>query len=200
MGMLYIPHRLTESVPEESPEGPSSHPIHTIGEVVSGRIENPSKVEETPSQNSTQRQKGRTHEEACLHLQQLEKDQISKRQRRKNDRVNVEAQRLQQEEHGQAQRNQARNCKSSFLWNEASTKEFLEMMREWLMDYLNMDATPSGLIPWSCFFKMHENQKNNYDLLKNLSFDTLERRYKALISMYKVVCSNLLSIISTNFS
>ncbi|MBW0559448.1 hypothetical protein O181_099163 [Austropuccinia psidii MF-1] len=102
----------TGSVPEESPEGPSSQPNWTSGEVVSGRIENPSNVEETPSQTSTQGKKRRTHEEACLHHQQLEQDQIAKRQRRNNEQVNAEAQRLQQAEHCQALRNQERNCKS----------------------------------------------------------------------------------------
>ncbi|MBW0544842.1 hypothetical protein O181_084557 [Austropuccinia psidii MF-1] len=168
----------TESVPEESPEGTSSHINHTIGEVLSGRIENKFNFEETTSQNSTQRQKRRTHKEACLHHQQLEQDQIAKRQRRNNDQVNSETQRLQQAEHCQAKCNQERNHKSHFFWNETSTKQLLEMMRELQMDYLNMDATTSGFIPWSHFFKTNENQKVTYDLLKNLSFDTLERRYK----------------------
>ncbi|MBW0561988.1 hypothetical protein O181_101703 [Austropuccinia psidii MF-1] len=53
----------TESVPEESPEGPSSQTNHRIGEVLSGRIKNPSNIEETPSQTSTQRQKRRTRAE-----------------------------------------------------------------------------------------------------------------------------------------
>ncbi|MBW0485788.1 hypothetical protein O181_025503 [Austropuccinia psidii MF-1] len=105
----------TESVPEESPEGPSSHMNHRIGEVLSGQIENQSNIEETPSQTSTQRQKRRTHEEAHLHYQQLEQDQIAKRQRRNNDQVNAKAQRLQQAEHCQAQCNQERNFKLCFF-------------------------------------------------------------------------------------
>ncbi|MBW0504910.1 hypothetical protein O181_044625 [Austropuccinia psidii MF-1] len=105
----------TESVPKESPERPSSHTNHRISEVLSGRIENQSNVEETLSQTSTQRQKRRTHEEACLHHQKLEQDQIAKRQRRNNHQVDAEAQRLQQAEHCQAQHNQERNCKSHFF-------------------------------------------------------------------------------------
>ncbi|MBW0548949.1 hypothetical protein O181_088664 [Austropuccinia psidii MF-1] len=71
--------------------------------------------EESTSQGSSQKRKRRTSEEARLHRQQLEHDHILKRQRRENDQVNAEAQRLKQIERHVAQENQERNCKTHFF-------------------------------------------------------------------------------------
>ncbi|MBW0548664.1 hypothetical protein O181_088379 [Austropuccinia psidii MF-1] len=130
--------------------------------------------EESPSQGSSQKRKRRTSEEARLHQQQLEHERILKRQRRENDRVNAEAQRLKQIERRVAQENQEHNRKTRFFWNEESTRQLLDMMRELRMDFHNMDGTTAGFIPWARFFKTHENRKTNFTLLKNLSFETLE--------------------------
>ncbi|MBW0504233.1 hypothetical protein O181_043948 [Austropuccinia psidii MF-1] len=108
-----------------------------------------------------------------------------KRQQRENDRVNAEAQRLKQVERHLAQETNERNRKSRFFWNEDSTRQLLEMMRDLHNEFVNMDETMCGFIPWSRFFKTNENHKHDYNLLKDLSFETLERRYKALLAIYK---------------
>ncbi|MBW0542287.1 hypothetical protein O181_082002 [Austropuccinia psidii MF-1] len=111
---------------------------------------------------------------------------ILERQQIENDRVNAEAQQLKQIERHVAQENQEHNQKTRFFWNDESTRQLLEMMRELQMDFLKMDGTKAGFIPWARFFKKHENHETNFSLLRNLSFETLEYCYKALITVYKV--------------
>ncbi|MBW0568058.1 hypothetical protein O181_107773 [Austropuccinia psidii MF-1] len=141
----------------------------------SGPIIAQSNFEGSPSQSSSQRRKRRTSEEAQLYRQKLEHERMLKRQRRENDRVNAEAQRLKQVEHCLAHEENERNQKSQFFWNEDSTRQLLEMMRELRIDFVNMDETTSGFIPWTQFFKMNENRKWEFALLKELGFETIER-------------------------
>ncbi|MBW0552930.1 hypothetical protein O181_092645 [Austropuccinia psidii MF-1] len=102
-----------------------------------------------------------------------------KRQWWENNQVNAEAQRLKQVEQRLAHEANERNRKCQFFWNEESTPKLLEMMRELHIDFFNMDETTSGFIPWTQFFKMNENCKQEFELLKDLAFETLESQYKA---------------------
>ncbi|MBW0587916.1 hypothetical protein O181_127631 [Austropuccinia psidii MF-1] len=104
-------------------------------------------LEASPSQSSSQRRKRCTSEEARLYRQKLEHERMLKRQWWENDRVNAEAQRLKQVERRLANEANERNRKCRFFWNEDSTKQLLEMMRELRLDFVNMDETTSGFIP-----------------------------------------------------
>ncbi|MBW0559276.1 hypothetical protein O181_098991 [Austropuccinia psidii MF-1] len=64
----------------------------------SGQIQGQMNFEALQSQTSTQRLKRHTSEEAQLYWQQLKQECMLKRQRRENNRVNAEAQRLKQVE------------------------------------------------------------------------------------------------------
>ncbi|MBW0585274.1 hypothetical protein O181_124989 [Austropuccinia psidii MF-1] len=55
------------------------------------------------------------------------------------------------------------------------------------MEFVNLDSTNSRFVPWSCFFKTNENQKEDFLQIKDLSFETIERRYKALMAIYKTI-------------
>ncbi|MBW0574326.1 hypothetical protein O181_114041 [Austropuccinia psidii MF-1] len=137
-----------------------------------------SNLEGSPSQSSSQRQKRGTSEEAQLYLQKLEHEQMLKRQQQENNQVNSEAQRLKQVEWHLAHEANERNRKCRFFWNEESTWKLLEMIKELNIDFVNMEETTSGFIPWTQFFKMNENCKQEFKLLKDLAFETLERQYK----------------------
>ncbi|MBW0578130.1 hypothetical protein O181_117845 [Austropuccinia psidii MF-1] len=156
-------------------------------EPLSGQILGKMNFEALPSQTSTQRRKRRMSEEAQLYWQKLEHKCMLKRQRRENNHVNAEAQRLKQVEQCLAQETNERNCKSRFFWNGDSTRQLLEMMRDLHIKFVNMDETMSVFIPWSHFFKTNENHKHEFQLLKDLSCKTLERQYKALMAIYKII-------------
>ncbi|MBW0531414.1 hypothetical protein O181_071129 [Austropuccinia psidii MF-1] len=115
----------------------------------SGQITSQMNLEASPSETSTQQRKRRTSEEARLYWQQREHERMLKRQRRENDGVNAEAQRLKQVERCLAQETNERNHKSRFFWNEDSTRQLLEMMRDLRNEFVNMDETMCGFIPWS---------------------------------------------------
>ncbi|MBW0580220.1 hypothetical protein O181_119935 [Austropuccinia psidii MF-1] len=136
----------------------------------------PNTLGDTASQSLQQKRKCRTHEEAQVYRQQVEHEQWQKRQRRINERVNAEAQRLRQAETRLAHQEQQKGRRGRFLWNEDSTKALLDLM----MDYLNTNFTTLGFIAWSRYFKNNENRK------KDLSFETLEHHYKALMTTYRV--------------
>ncbi|MBW0542949.1 hypothetical protein O181_082664 [Austropuccinia psidii MF-1] len=147
----------------------------------------PNTLGDTASQSSQQKRKRRTHEEAQVHRQQVEQERRLKRQKKINERVNAEAQRLRQAEMRLAHQEQQKGRRGRFLWNEESTKALLDLMMELRMDYLNTDFTTSGFIAWSRYFKNNENRKKDFDLLKDLSFETLERHYKALMTTYRMI-------------
>ncbi|MBW0555347.1 hypothetical protein O181_095062, partial [Austropuccinia psidii MF-1] len=132
---------------------------------------------DTASQSSQQKRKLQAHEEAQVYCQQVEHEWRLKRKRRINKRVNAEAQRLRQTETHLAHQEQQKGCCGCFLWNEESTKALLELR----MDYLNTNFTTSGFIAWSRYFKNNENHK------KDLLFETLEHRYKALMTTYRMI-------------
>ncbi|MBW0554492.1 hypothetical protein O181_094207 [Austropuccinia psidii MF-1] len=77
--------------------------------------------------------------------------------------------------------------KSRFFWSEDSTKELLDLMMELQMDFENMESTLLGFVPWSRYFKSHEHRKHDYVTLKNLTFETLDRRYKALMTTFRII-------------
>ncbi|MBW0584434.1 hypothetical protein O181_124149 [Austropuccinia psidii MF-1] len=111
----------------------------------------------------------------------IEHEHWQKQQRMINERVNAEAQRLRQAETCLAHQEKQKGRRSCFLWNEERTKALLDLMMELRMDYLNTTFTTSGFIAWSCYFKNNENHK------KDLLFETLERRYKALMTTYRMI-------------
>ncbi|MBW0520211.1 hypothetical protein O181_059926 [Austropuccinia psidii MF-1] len=138
---------------------------------------------DTASQSSLQKHK-QTHEEAQVHHQQVEHECWLKQQRRINETVNAEVQRLRQAETHLAHQEQQKGCHSHFLWNEDSTKALLDLM----MDYLNM-----VFIAWSHYFKNNKNHKKEFNLLKDLSFETLKCCYEALMTTYRVSqCNNVM--------
>ncbi|MBW0506176.1 hypothetical protein O181_045891 [Austropuccinia psidii MF-1] len=142
---------------------------------------------DTASQSSQQKHKQQTHEEAQVHCQQVEHECWLKQQRRINERFNAEVQRLRQAETHLAHQEQQKGHHGHFLWNEDSTKAFLDLMMELRMDYLNTDFITMGFIAWSCYFKNNENHQKDFDLLKDLSFETLEWGYKALMTTYRMI-------------
>ncbi|MBW0469470.1 hypothetical protein O181_009185 [Austropuccinia psidii MF-1] len=137
---------------------------------------------DTASQSSQQKCKQQTHEEAQVHCQQVEHEHWLKQQRRINERVKAEAQRLRQAETRLAHQEQQKHRQGCFLWNEDSMKALLDLMME-----LRMDVTKTGFIAWSHCFKNNENHKRHFDLLKDLSFETLECHYKALMTTYRMI-------------
>ncbi|MBW0525499.1 hypothetical protein O181_065214 [Austropuccinia psidii MF-1] len=148
---------------------------------------------DTASQSSQKKHKQQPHEEAQVHFQQMEHEFWLKQQRRINERVNAEVQRLRQAETHLAHQAKQKGHHSHFLWNEDSTKAFLDLMMELRIDYLNMDFVKLGFIAWSCYFKNNENHQKDFDLLKDLSFETLECCYKALMTTYRVSkCNNVM--------
>ncbi|MBW0572290.1 hypothetical protein O181_112005 [Austropuccinia psidii MF-1] len=144
-------------------------------------------IDDTLSQSSFQKWKRCTHEEAQLHRQKIEHDRWLKRQRKMDERVSAEAHRLQQAEMQLAQQESQKMCKTRFLWNEESTKQLLDLMMEIRFDYESLDSTLTGFVPWARYFKSQERRKEDYSTLKNFSFDTLDQRYKALMTSYRII-------------
>ncbi|MBW0491419.1 hypothetical protein O181_031134 [Austropuccinia psidii MF-1] len=90
----------------------------------------PNTLGDTASQSSQQKRKHQSHEEAQVYCQQVEHERWLKQQRRINERVNAEAQRLRQAEKRLAHQEQQKGCRGCFLWNEESTKVLLDLMME----------------------------------------------------------------------
>ncbi|MBW0485960.1 hypothetical protein O181_025675 [Austropuccinia psidii MF-1] len=104
-----------------------------------------------------------------------------------DEQVSAEAHRLQQAEMRLAQQESQKMHKTRFLWNEESTKQFLDLMMELRFDYKSLDSTSTGFVPWACYFKSQKRFKEDYSTLKNLSFNMLDQRYKALMTSYRII-------------
>ncbi|MBW0527677.1 hypothetical protein O181_067392, partial [Austropuccinia psidii MF-1] len=187
-----------EDMPESlnSPKFNRIHGDNSIISISETQRESQGTMEETPSQASGQQRKRQTHEEAQLHWQKQEHKRSLKQQKKISKQVNAEAQQLQQAESCLAHQEAQKQQKSHFFCSEDSKKELLDLMMELQMDFENMESTLLGFVPWSQYFKSHEHWKHDYVTLKNLTFETLDRRYKELMTTFRVY--EMLKRIKTN--
>ncbi|MBW0490734.1 hypothetical protein O181_030449 [Austropuccinia psidii MF-1] len=116
----------------------------------------------------------------------MEHEHLLKRQRKMDKQVSAEAHCLQQAEMRLAQQETQKSRKTCFFWNEESTKQLLDLMMELRFDYKSLDSTSTGFVPWARYFQNQEEHTEDYSTLKNLSFDTLDQQYKALMNSYRV--------------
>jgi len=94
------------------------------------------------------------------------------------------------------------NATPRFIWTEAATLDLLDLVSKLKNEHEIAEEQTPGFIPWIRFFQDNIGCKNQYETLKSLSFDTISRRYKVLVTTYKVSFSTSIgrAMMSNNFS
>ncbi|KAA1066708.1 hypothetical protein PGTUg99_014495 [Puccinia graminis f. sp. tritici] len=78
-----------------------------------------------------------------------------------------------------------------FVWSDEASLELLRFVKELKEDHDDLSARTPGFIAWTPFFLKNEVGGECYPLLEGIANDAILRRYRVLMSLWKVVYDKL---------